>query len=72
MKRAFIVITKNYWRFREGDAFVAKDADIAYIYKNIPIPKEYAKLLIELPPEKAKPITTIADVLKTIRKQEKL
>jgi hypothetical protein len=72
MKKAFIVIIKDYWRFRKGAAFVAKDADIAYIYKNIPIPKEYAKLLVELPPDKVEPNTTLWALFKTIRKQERL
>jgi hypothetical protein len=62
MKKAFIVIIKDYWRFRKGAAFVAKDADIAYIYKNIPIPKEYTKLLVELPPEKRNSIKTLKNL----------
>ena len=72
MKRVFILIKKNYWRFREGDVFIAKDADIAYIYKNIPIPKEYTKLLVELPPKTIEPKTNILAILKTIKKQERL
>jgi hypothetical protein len=68
MKKALILMTKDFDRFRKGEPLIAEVYNCGFLYKGKAIPKDYAEILAYTKPKKVKPISSSLDILKHIKK----